>query len=287
MPSPPAPVLVLASVASVQFGQAVGKQLFGHVGPLGVVSLRLGFAAAILLLAYRPSLPRSRSELALVFGFGTAIAGMNLIYPALRYLPLGLATSLQLLGPITLALLMSRRALDLAAAVLAGAGVWLFHAPAGVDVPVAGVLLALCSGVAMATYLLMSSRAGAGSADGSPLALAVAWAAVLTVPFGVAESGTALFAPHAVVVGLAVAVMSAVVPYSLELVALRRLPPRTVGVLQSLEPAAAGIAGTVVLGEMLTGPQWVALGCVCAAGCGAVVPRKAGRRFENEVPTSG
>ncbi|SFP01849.1 inner membrane transporter RhtA [Amycolatopsis arida] len=123
----PAPVLVLGSVASIQFGQALGKSLFGTVGPFGVVALRLGIAAVVLALVFRPRIPRRLPDLALVAGFGTAIAGMNLVYLALRYLPLGPAIALQLLGPITLALVTSRRPTDLGLAGLAGVGVWLFH----------------------------------------------------------------------------------------------------------------------------------------------------------------
>ncbi|SFO85841.1 inner membrane transporter RhtA [Amycolatopsis arida] len=278
----PAPVLVLGSVASIQFGQAMGKQLFGQVGPLGVVALRLGLAAVILGLVWRPRPPRGKRELVLALGFGIAIAGMNLIYLALRYLPLGLATSLQLLGPITLALVTSRRAVDLGFAALAGAGVWLFHAPGAAEVPLPGVLLALGSGVAMASYLVLSKLAGARTAGGAPLALAVGWAAVLTIPFGVAESGAALLAAPALAQGLAVAVLAAVLPYSLELAALRRLPPRTVGVLQSLEPAAAGLAGTVVLAEHLAPAQCIAIGCVCTAAAGAVLHPHPARNTKTE-----
>ncbi|MFI8993320.1 EamA family transporter [Streptomyces sp. NPDC053542] len=276
MTKPPAPALMLGSVLSIQFGQALGKQLAGAVGAPGAVALRLGLAAVLLLLLYRPSLPRSRTDLLLVLGFGTAIAGMNLIYPALLFLPLGLASALQLLGPVTLALLTSRRLRDGGCAALAGCGVWLFHAPGGSGVPLAGVLLALAAGASMAAYLVLSGKAGSRSAGGGPLALAVTWAAVLTVPLGIADRGAELLAPRVLVTGIAVAVLSAVLPYSLELAALRRLPTRTVGVLTSLEPASAGLAGVLVLDEHLNVVQWAALACVGAASAGAVVRREKG-----------
>lgn len=286
-----APVLVLGSMLSVHFGLAVGKQLFGTVGPMGVVALRLGLAALLLLLLHRPALPRTRADALLVLGFGTAIAGMNLVYPALRYLPLGTASALQLIGPVTLALLASRRTADLALAALAGLGVWLFHLPGGERAPLPGVLLALASGASMAGYLLLSRQAGARSAGGAPLALAVAWSAVLTVPFGVAESGTALLGTRSLVTGALVAVFATALPYSLELAALRRIPPRTVGVLQSLEPVSAGLAGAVLLSEHLVAAQWLALGCVGAASAGTVVRvggrcrgRPAVARVAGEVP---
>ncbi|MDT0380836.1 EamA family transporter [Streptomyces sp. DSM 42041] len=283
-----APALVLGAVVSVQFGQALGKQMFGTVEPMGVAALRLGLAAVVLLALHRPTLPRSAAELGIVAAFGTAIAGMNLIYPALQYLPLGLAISLQLLGPITLALLASRRALDVCLAALAGCGIWLFHGPSGGQSPLPGVLLALGGGVSMALYLLLSSRAGARSTGGGPLALAVTWASLLTVPFGAAQSGTTLLEPRVLAHGLLVALVSAALPYSLELAALRRLPPRVVGVLQSLEPAAAGLAGTLLLSEHLNPLQWLALACVGAAAAGTVARPSGPRRpaKEGDAPAS-
>ncbi|CAL9565746.1 Threonine_homoserine exporter RhtA [Streptomyces sp. enrichment culture] len=274
----PAPALVLCSVVSIQIGQALGKHLFGSAGPMGVVALRLGFSAVLLCALWRPRLPADRRERLLVVAFGTAIAGMNVIYLALRYLPLGVAVAIQLLGPLAVVLLTSRRLRDLLWGLLAGAGLLLFTAPslagdpgAGRSLPAAGVVLALAGAVAMGAYLLLSRRAGRLAVDGSPLALAVAWAALLWVPAGVAESGTRLARPEVLLVGLAVAVLSAAGPYSLELAALRRLPPRVVGVLQNLEPVAAGLAGLAVLGEMLSSAQWTAVCCITAAAVGAVI----------------
>jgi threonine/homoserine efflux transporter RhtA len=264
---------MLGSVLSIQFGQAVGKQLSEAVGAPGAVTLRLGLAAGVLLLLHRPALPRTRQDVVVVLGLGTAIAGMNLIYPALLFLPLGLASALQLLGPVTLALITSRRLRDVGCAVMAGCGIWLFHAPEKSGFPLVGVLLALAAGACMAAYLLLSKKAGARSTGGGPLALAVAWAAVLTVPLGVWKGGTKLLAPQVLLTGAVVAVLSAVLPYSLELAALRRLPARTVSVLTSLEPASAGLAGVLVLGERLGVLQWAALACVGVASAGAVVGR--------------
>ncbi|AZM50971.1 EamA family transporter [Streptomyces sp. WAC 06738] len=275
---------MLGSVLSIQFGMAIGKQLSGTVGASGAVALRLGLAAVILLLVHRPALPRSRQDAGVIVGFGTAIAGMNLIYPALTLLPLGLASALQLLGPITLALLGSRRLVDVGCAVLAGAGVWLFYAPQGTHFPLAGVLLALASGTCMASYLLLSKQAGSRSTGGDALALALAWAAVLTVPLGVAKQGPELLTPSVLLTGITVAVLSAVLPYSLELAALRRLPTRTVGVLVGLEPASAGLAGVLVLDEHLRTVQWAALACVGIASAGTVIHQKAERPPRPPVP---
>lgn len=270
VPRFPASLLVLGSVVCVQFGQAIGATLFSEVGPAGVVSMRLGFAALVLLVLARPSFPAAWSERLVVLGFGTAIAGMNLVYPALLYLPLGLATSLQLLGPIVLALVLSKRLLHVGFALVAGAGVWLFYGPGGHDYSLIGVLLALASGAAMAGYLLLSKRAGASAVTLGPLAWALLWAAILVMPLGVAENGADLIHIRVLLIGSTVAVLASVLPYSFEFIALRRLPPRTVGVMQSLEPAAAGLAGTLLLAQYLAPAQWVALLLVAAASAGIV-----------------
>lgn len=282
---PPAAVLVLGSVVSVQVGQAVGKQMFDLVEPAGVVTLRLGLAALVLLAVWRPRLPTDPRSLGLVLAFGTAIAGMNLIYPAMAHLPLGVATSIQLLGPLGVALLGSRRPRDLVWAALAGSGVFLFHGTgAAGNLPPAGVLLAAVSGVSMGLYLLLSRRVGARSTTGSVLALAVTWAALLTLPFGVVKSGSTVVHPRVLLVGLAVAVLSAVLPYSLDLAALRRLPPRVVGVLESLEPVVAALAGLLLLGEHLGPRRWVAVAAITAASAGAVLSRRARRRRRPAAP---
>lgn len=275
---PPATLLVLGSVMSVQVGQAVGKQMFAVLEPAGVVTVRLGLAALVLLAFWRPRLPTDGRSIGLVVAFGTAIAGMNLVYPAMQYLPLGVATSLQLLGPLAVAVAGSRRALDVVWALLACAGVLLICRPTdGGALPVTGVLLALGSGASMGLYLLLSRRAGAASGTGSTLALAVAWAAVVSLPFGIPASGGDLLRPHLLAAGLGVAVLSAVLPYSLDLAALRRLPPRTVGVLESLEPVVGALAGLALLAEVLDTAQWLAVGCITAASAGAVATARPAR----------
>lgn len=283
--TPPAPLLVLGSVVSVQVGNAFGKQAFGLLEPAGVVTLRLGLAALVLLAVLRPRLPVDGRALVLVVAFGTAIAGMNLVYPAMQHLPLGVATSLQLLGPLTVALAGSRRPRDVAWPLLACAGMLLISGWAGGGpLPVAGVLLALGSGAAMGGYLLLSRRAG--TADPGTLALSVAWAAVVSLPFGVSASGADLLRPPALAVGLLVAVLSAVLPYSLDIAALRRLPPRTVGVLVSLEPVVGALAGLLLLAEVLDTQQWVAVACITAASAGAVATARRSVRDRPECPAA-
>ncbi|WUI04027.1 EamA family transporter [Spirillospora sp. NBC_00431] len=263
----PALALVLGSVVSVQAGMACGKGLFATVGPAGVVALRLGFAALVLLLLWRPRPPRGES-FGLVAALGTAIAGMHLIFPAMERLPVGVASALQYLGPLTLALLRARRRRDLLWAAVAGAGVLLLHGPAGGSLSLSGAAFALGSGACMAAYLVLNKRAGASAADGAPLAWAVAFAALLTLPLA-PLAGRELTRPGPLAAGLGIAVLSAVIPWSLDMAALRRLPDGVVAVLVSLEPAAGAVAGLVLLGEHLTWTGWTAIGCVCIACAGA------------------
>nr|WP_312880469.1 EamA family transporter [Actinokineospora xionganensis] len=260
---------VLVGIVSVQVGAALAKQLFAVTGSSGVVTLRLVFAAAVLLLIWRPSPRVARADLPVVVGYGFVLATMNvLFYLSLARIPLGIAVTVEFLGPLSVALLGSRRWLDALWAVLAGAGVVLLAQTLG-GADVLGLLFALGAGVCWAGYILLSAKLGRQSSDGKGLALAMACAGLIAAPIGIVEAGTALLSPMVLLVGLGVALMSSVIPYSLELEALRSIPPRVFGVLMSLEPAVAAIAGLVVLREALSPAQWVAICCVVAASAGA------------------
>lgn len=278
----PAPLLILGSVVSIQAGQALGKGMFPVAGTAGVVVLRLGFAAAVLLLVRRPPLPRGSAGLAAALG--TAIAGMHLIYPAMQRLPVGVASAFQYLGPLTLALVKARRPADLLWAALAGAGVFLMDAPGGAPLPPSGVVLAVASGACMAGYLVLNKRAGAR--PGSALTWGVVAGAALVLPLAPA-AGDGLADPGVLAAGLGLAVLSAVLPWSLDQAALRRLPERTVAVMVSLEPAAGAVAGLVLLGEHLAWTRWLAIGCVCAASTGAALSRRSSRASRSPHPGRG
>ncbi|WP_280398494.1 EamA family transporter [Nocardia carnea] len=266
----PAPLLVLAAAVCTQSGQALGKSLFDRLDPLGVAGLRLGIAALVAVVLYRPlARPRTRRQGAAVAGLGVSIAGMNLVYPALHYLPLGVASTIQLMGPLTVAVVGSRRARDLVVVALAAAGLWLVRAPASGPLHWQGLLLAGASAVAMGCYLLLS-RELAGDLGHSALALALPVAACLGLPAGVASNGAALFQPQILAWGVAVAILSAVIPYSLEMAALHHISAATAGVLLSLEPVIAALAGLFVLGETLSPQRWLGIGCICAATAVAV-----------------
>jgi inner membrane transporter RhtA len=267
----PTATLVLGSVVAIQTGHACGKLLFGLVDPMGVIALRLGFTALVLCVLWRPRLPTDRRSLGLIVGWGAAIAGMQTIYLALAIIPVGTAVALQFLGPLTVALAGSRRPSQVLWALLAGLGVFLFHSPGTTAPPVAGTIFALGSGACWAAYIVLTRRAGVThAADRSALALAVGLAALLCVPLGVVEAGPDIARPGVLLAGLGVAVLSAVVPWSLDLTVLRRLSSPVFGVLVSLEPALGGAAGMLIVGEHLAVSHWVAIGCVVGASLGAV-----------------
>ncbi|MFC7344295.1 EamA family transporter [Saccharopolyspora griseoalba] len=266
----PPPLMVMVGVISVQVGAAFAKQLFAQAGASGVVAMRLLFAALILLAVYRPALRADWRTLRVIAGYGAVLAGMNAcIYQSFERIPLGAAVTIEFLGPLAVALFGSRRKLDVVWAVLAGMGVFLLSRVEG-GLDWVGVLFALAAGACWAGYILLGAKLGSRTTGGSGLALAMAFGALLATPIGIAEAGTALLNPTVLVAGFVVALMSSVIPYSLELEALRRMPARVFGILMSTEPAVAALAGLIVLHELLTGWQWMAIGCVVVASVGSV-----------------
>jgi inner membrane transporter RhtA len=264
--------LVLLAVGSVQFGAALARTLFDDLGAGGTVFLRVLFAALVLWALWRPRIRgHTRAELALACGFGLSLAGMNLaFYEALGRIPLGVAVTFEFVGPLGVAVAGSRRALDLLWVALAAAGIVLLtDLGQGGGLNAAGVGFALLAGAFWAAYILLSARTGRVFPGGAGLALAMALGALVLVPVGVASGGNALLEPRLLALGAAVAMLSSAIPYSLELEALRRLPPRVFGVLMSLEPGVAAIAGFVVLGQVLRARELMAIALVVAASAGA------------------
>ncbi|WP_306186639.1 DMT family transporter [Streptomyces sp. MK5] len=264
--------LVLAGGVSVQFGGALAVTLMPRAGALGVVSLRLLVAAVVLLLVCRPRLRgHSRADWGTVVVFGVAMAAMNgLFYQAVDRIPLGPAVTLEVLGPLALSVLASRRAVNAVWAALALAGVFLLGGGDFGSLDPAGVAFALGAGAMWAAYIVFSARTGRRFPQADGLALAMTVGAVLFLPLGIAESGAKLADPTTFGLGAAVALLSSVLPYTLELLALRRLPASTFAVLMSLEPALAATAGFLVLGQSLTPAQGLAITLVIAASMGAV-----------------
>jgi inner membrane transporter RhtA len=261
--------LVLLGIVSVQLGSAMAKHLFSEVGSFGTVALRLFFAAAVLMLFWRPSLRMNRRTWTVVVSYGVILGLMNLsFYLALARIPLGIAVTIEFLGPLAVALAGSRRWLDALWAVLAAGGVVLLMEGRG-DLNLVGFLFALSAGMFWGLYILVGAALGRHTTEGNGLALGMAIAAVVAVPVGVADSGMALMQPWVLVAGLGVALLSSVIPYSLDLEALRKIPPRVFGILMSLEPAMAALVGLIVLQESLHWSQWIAVLCVVAASAGA------------------
>lgn len=281
--SVPPPALILLGIVSVQVGAGLAKHLFERMPPTAVVSIRLLASALVLGFLARKALrtvlrDHSWTGLAVVAGYGVSLAGMNFaFYQSLSRIPLGVAVTIEFLGPLSVAIAGSRRPRDVLWVVLAGAGVVML-AKGGGDVDVVGILFALLAAVGWASYILLTAATGRRIPGTTGLALASIIGTLVMLPGGIATGvvadGGALLDPTVLLIGLGVGLLSSVIPYSLELEALRRVPARVFGILMSLEPAVAALVGVVVLGEILTGRQWVAIGCVIAACAGATRSQK-------------
>ncbi|MER5312217.1 EamA family transporter [Streptomyces sp. NPDC002773] len=264
--------LVVAGGLSVQFGSAVAVLLMPRAGALGVVTLRLLLAAAVLLIVCRPKVRGyGRADWGTIVAFGAAMAGMNILfYQAVDRIPLGVAVTLEVLGPLILSVVASRRLVNLLWAGLALAGLVLLGGGGFDRLDPLGAAFALAAGAMWATYIVFSARTGRRFPQADGLALAMAFAAVLSLPFGIVEAGGKLLVPSTIGLGLVVALMSSVLPYTLELLALRRLPAPTFAVLMSLEPAIAAAAGFLVLSQALSVLDALAIALVIGASMGAV-----------------
>jgi inner membrane transporter RhtA len=272
----PPTLLVLAAVASVQFGAALAKTLFDEIGPGGTVFLRVLFGAIVLAAIWRPRLAgHNRRDLGLAALFGLVLAAMNLcFYASLDRIPLGIAVTFEFVGPLGVAVFGSRRPRDLLWVALAAAGILLLSDLGRTDLDPVGVGLALLAGAFWAAYILLSARVGRVFPGGAGLALAMLVATLPLAPVGIAAAGTNLVVPWVLAVAAAVGVLSSAIPYALELEALRRLPVGVFGVLMSLEPAAGALAGLVVLGEELAAREVVAVALVIVASAGAAYGAK-------------
>jgi inner membrane transporter RhtA len=267
----PSGALVLGGIASVQFGAALATTLFDTAGPSGTALLRLAFGSLVLLAVWRPRLTgRSRQELRLAALFGLVLAAMNLcFYGAIDRIPLGIAVALEFVGPLTVALLGSRRRLDLLWVALAAIGILALtrHGPGGLDA--LGAALALVAGALWGTYILVNARLGRVFEGGTGLALAMCVGTVAAAPIGLVEGAGELLSGEVLLLGAAVGVLSSAIPYSFEVEALRRIRPAVFGVLMSLEPAVAALAGLVVLGQHLGGRVLLGIALVTVASVGA------------------
>ncbi len=274
-------LLLLVAMGAVQVGASLAKRMFDAVGPQGAAALRLTFASLILLVLVRPWRGRlSPTELRAVLAYGLALGTMNLLfYMALRTLPLGLAVAIEFAGPLCLSMATSRRKLDLLWVALAGVGIavlLLLHQVKGAVNPT-GVAFAFAAGGCWAAYIWFGQKLSVLLPSARATALGTCVAAVVVIPVGIIHAGASLLNPALLPFAAGVALLSSVVPYSLEMAALKRLPTRTFGVLMSLEPGLAALSGWALLGERLSPTQWLGLGCVVAASLGAAASARAGR----------
>jgi inner membrane transporter RhtA len=267
----PSGALVVGAIASVQFGSAIAATLFAKIGPAGAVWLRLVFGTVILLALWRPKLRGyTRYQLALACVFGLVLGCMNLsFYSALHRIPLGIAVTLEFVGPLTVAVAGSRRPIDLVWVGIAAAGIIALTQGDASHLNALGVGFALLAGALWGTYIIVNARVGQAFEGGSGLALAMCVASVVILPFGVAQGGSALLEPRSLALGAAIGLLSSAIPYSFEVEALRRIRPSVFGVLMSIEPAMAALAGFIVLGQSLSARTLLGMGLVVIASVGA------------------
>jgi inner membrane transporter RhtA len=267
----PPVALVLTAATSVQFGAALAATLFDDVGPAGASLLRIGLAALFLWVALRPEPRRyAPADLRLAAAFGLSLGVMNLaFYEALDRIPLGVAVTIEFAGPVGVAVALSRRPLDLVWIALAVGGIVILADPFGAGgLDPLGLLFVSVAAIAWAVYILVAARAARRFEGLTGLAMASAVAALVPLVPGIVSAGTDLLVPEMLALGAAVALLSSVIPYSLETTALRRIPPRVFGVLMSLEPAVAALAGFLVLDQRLGARDLLAIGLVIAASVG-------------------
>ncbi|WP_217278721.1 EamA family transporter [Hymenobacter sp. BRD67] len=264
---------MLLAIVSVQGGAAIAKGLFPVVGAAGTAGLRIGISALILLVAVRPRLGQLRAaQWRAVAPYGVALGCMNfLFYCALARIPLGLGVTLEFVGPLTVAMVGSRRRLDVLWVVLAGAGIVLLAPWSGSGLDPLGILFALLAGGAWAMYIVLGGRVAEVLPGTQGVAIGMVFASLFILPFSVAAGGYAALTPHLLVAGTALAVLSSALPFTLEMNALKQLSSRTFSILMSLEPAAAALCGLLFLHERLTPPQWLAVVLVAAASAGATL----------------
>jgi inner membrane transporter RhtA len=262
---------VLAAALAVQTGAGIARGLFDDLGPAGTVLLRTLFGAVVVVALWRPRLRgRERADMTVAVAFGLVLAAMNLtFYEAIDRIPLGIAVAIEFAGPLAVAVAGSRRRLHVAWVVLAAAGILLLVRTSGGGANVAGVGFAAAAAACWAGYILLSQRAGRAFPRGEGLAIAMAVGTVALLPIGIAGAGSSLLSIGPLATGAAIGLLSSAIPYSLELEALRRLPSRVFGVLLSLDPAIAALAGFVILGQDLGVREILGIGLVVAASVGA------------------
>ena len=269
---PPVPA-ILAGIVSVQAGAALAKGLFPALGPIGTVGLRVVLSAIMLMAAFRPRLRgTTAAQWRAVIPYGLVLGTMNILfYLSLSRIPLGVAVTVEFVGPLAVAVFGSRRVVDIAWVVLAAAGIALITPWSGRGTDALGVALALAAGGCWAAYILLGGRVSRIMPGGASVAMGMVIASFVALPAAIATDGFARLTLPLFVAGIGVALLSSAIPYTLEMIALKRLPARTFGILMSLEPAVAALLGVVVLHELLSFRQWLAVALIIAASTGSTL----------------
>ncbi|MFB3386821.1 DMT family transporter [Flavobacterium sp. LAR06] len=272
---PPVPA-VLLSIISVQCGAAIAKTLFPAIGAAGTASIRIGISAIILLLAYQPNLKQiTGNQWKIVVPYGLALGAMNLIfYLAIERIPIGLAVTLEFIGPLLVAIIGSKRLIDYCWVLLAAMGIVLIAPWSNDRIDLLGVVFALLAGALWAAYIVLGGKISKIMNGGQAVSTGMLFAAILILPFGLLENGLANLTPKFLGMGVALALLSSAIPFTLEMKALGQLPPRTFSILMSLEPAAAAICAFIFLQESLSFYEILAVVCVVVASAGSTLTAK-------------
>ena len=272
---PPVPAVLLA-IISVQCGAAIAKSLFPVIGAIGTTSIRIGISAILLLLAYRPNLLHiTPKQWKLVVPYGLCLGAMNLIfYLAIQRIPIALAVTLEFIGPLLVAIIGSRRLIDYCWVLLAATGIILIAPWSNNRIDALGVLFALLAGALWAAYIVLGGKISKIMNGGQAVSTGMLFAAILILPFGFYENGLVNLTPKLFGMGIALALLSSAIPFTLEMKALGQLPPRTFSILMSLEPAAAAICAFIFLHENLSFYEILAVVCVVIASAGSTLTTK-------------
>jgi len=271
----PALPAVIGAIVSVQAGAAIAKGLFPALGASGTASVRIGLSALILLLVNRPNLRQlSKQQWQAVIPYGICLGAMNLIfYLALERIPLGLAVTLEFIGPLLLAVTGSKRFIDFLWVLLAAAGIALIAPWNEKNIDLTGALLALTAGGFWAGYIILGRRTSKILDGGEAVTVGMIFATLVVLPFGISSGGLTSFSPIMILSGTALALLSSAIPFTLEINAMRQIPARTFSILMSLEPAVAAICGLIFLKEHLSIYEWTAVAMVVIASAGATLTR--------------
>jgi len=267
----PAVPAVLLSMISVQGGASIAKHLFPFLGASGTASLRIGFSALILLAVFRTNLWQlTQKQWLYCLAYGTCLGAMNLVfYWAIKRIPLGLGVTIEFTGPLALALLGSRKLLDLLWVLLAGLGIALIAPWQNNNVDLLGVALALLAGALWAGYIVLGGKISKLLKSGDAVAVGMLFATAFILPFGILSNDLAAVNAPLLLIGVAVALLTSAIPFTLDMGALRQLSPKNYGILMSLHPAFGALSGMLFLDEYLSLTQWLSIVCVIMASVGA------------------